>query len=45
MTNWGKVVDFSTFHYIFEHFIKEVENKKMDQSLYLIFMAVIIGTD
>ena len=45
VTNWGKVVDFSTFHYIAEHCIEEVEKKKIDQLAYLIVVAAIVGTD
>ena len=45
MTNWGKVVDFSTFHYIAKHCIEEAEKKKMDQLAYLIVMAAIVGAD
>ena len=42
MTNWGKVVDFAPFHYISEHYIEEVERKKMDQLAYLIVVAAIL---
>ena len=45
VTNWGKVVDFATFHYIAEHCIEEAEKKKMDQLAYLIVMAAIVGAD
>ena len=45
MTNWGKVVDFATFHYIDEHYNEEDEKKRMDKLAYLIFLAAIVGAD
>ena len=45
MTNWGKVADFSTFHYIAKHYIKEAEKKKTDQLAYLIVVAAIVDAD
>ena len=45
VTNWGKVVDFSTFHYIAEHCIEEAEKKKMDQLAYLIVVATIVDAN
>ena len=45
VTNWGKVADFATFHYIAEHYIEEVEKKRMDQLAYLIVVASIVSVD
>ena len=44
VTNRGKVVDFSTSHYIAEHYIEEAENK-MDHLAYLMVAAAIVGAD
>ena len=45
VTNWGKVADFSTFHYIVEHYTEETEKKRMDQLEYLFVVAAIVSTD
>jgi len=45
VTNWGKVADFATFHYITEHYTEEIEKKRMDQQAYLFFVATIDGAD
>ena len=45
MTNWGRVADFCTFHYIAKHYTKETEKKRMDQLAYLFVVATIVGAD
>ena len=45
VTNWGKVADFATFHYIVEHYTEETEKKRMDQLAYLFVVAAIVGAD
>ena len=44
VTNWGKVVDFSTSHYMVEYYIEEDENK-MDHLAYQIVAVAIVGAD
>ena len=45
VTNWGKVVDFATLHYIVENYIEEAKRKRMDPLAYLIVVAAIVGAD
>ena len=44
VTNYGKVVDFATSHYIVKHYTEEAENK-MDHLAYLMVVATIVGAD